>query len=160
MGQQRFRHPWEGDDVRQTRVLVECASDTDATLLDLLAHHHGYAVRTCVDPEAAGCDLLEFGACALIDGADVAVNMLRPTRHGRRVLDQVLLQRRPPAVVADVAITTTEPTVPFAPGTLESEPDQVTTVEPPATTVELVTAVDVALERRLRAAPWWGEGFG
>src|SRR5690606_28116427 len=95
--------PWAPDDPR-SRVLLECAASSSPSIIARVVERHGFAVRTCEGPgDRGGCDLLDHGACALVSGADVVVNMLTgwdPTSS--EVLAAVLDERRPPATVVEL----------------------------------------------------------
>ena len=68
--------PWEEGSSR-TRVLLECAASSSPSIIARVVERHGFDVRTCEGPgDRGGCDLIDHGACALVSGADVVVNML------------------------------------------------------------------------------------
>jgi hypothetical protein len=86
---------------------LECAPDAAPTLIASLIEREGYAVRTCEGPTDDACDLLDRGACSLVDGADVVVNLLGDSPSERAVLGATERLRRPPAVVAQVGNAST-----------------------------------------------------
>jgi hypothetical protein len=90
-GQQRWD---DGDD--RVRVLLECALKDSPTIVASII------VRTCDGPTGTTCDLLDHGACALVDGADVVVNLLGTTPDEQAVLDAMTGLRRPPAIAVEV----------------------------------------------------------
>ena len=96
-GQQRWD---DGDD--RVRVLLECALKDSPTIVASVIEREGYAVRTCDGPTGTTCDLLDHGACALVDGADVVVNLLGTTPDEQAVLDTMTGLRRPPAIAVEV----------------------------------------------------------
>jgi hypothetical protein len=68
---------WPDEVPTGSRVVVECrdadVSDAAAEILTAAGHE----VRTCPGPDDRHrCPLLETGSCALVDGADVVVNLL------------------------------------------------------------------------------------
>jgi hypothetical protein len=103
----KFIHDDEGwdDSSGRMRVLLECPPSATPSIIADLIERNGYQVRTCTGPnDRHACDLLEHGACELVDGADAVVNMLNVrTEPGRSVAEVVLSQRRPPKVIVEVA---------------------------------------------------------
>lgn len=98
---------WNSDDGDRVRVLLECSPDASPSLIASLIEREGYAVRTCEGPTDDACDLLDRGACSLIDGADVVVNLLDGTPSERAVLGATERLRRPPAIVAQMGNAST-----------------------------------------------------
>lgn len=138
------RRPWSDGEEGRVRVLVECEPEFAPSIIASVIERHGFEVRTCDGPHGAGCDLLENGACALVDGADVVVNMLCNREPGRRVLSEVAGLRRPPAVVAEM----TQPQVLAATGTGGDAPavdlERVTVIEMPVKSGALIDAINAA----------------
>lgn len=128
---------WEGADDQRIRVLVECGSNATPSLIASAVEREGYDVRVCHGPSEAGCDLLAHGACALLDGADVVVNLLTEDEHGPEVLEGTLGLRRPPAIVID------DPTT-----VVDDGPARVEVVASPLTRTRLHTAIRRAAEHR------------
>ena len=136
---------WDDGDDPRLRVLVECDYADSPSLVASLIERHGFAVRTCEGPGAAPCDLHEHGACQLVDGADVVVNLLRDPEARQRVAHEVASVRRPPAVVAQ------GPPDPEVGGT-------VTWIAPPVTRNALISGITAALREHGAPTPTWGDG--
>lgn len=151
--------PWEGTDGTRVRVLVECEPSTTSSLIATAIEERGYAVRVCDGPARdRGCVLLDQGACGLVDGADVIVNLLHPADpETRRVLGAVSQQRRPPAVVTGRGRL--EPEHAAADDDCEIHRHRLTAVDDPVTAATLLAAIQTALEERNRPIPIWGDGF-
>ena len=113
-------------------------------------------MRTCEGPDDHGCDLLVNGVCALVDGADVVVNMLRTPVVGRDILDGVAAVRRPPAVVAQMTRSEALDTSTAPPGVALG---RVTPMDTPVTGRALMAAIEQAIAQRNRPVPVWGDGF-
>ncbi|WP_426574030.1 hypothetical protein [Aquihabitans sp. McL0605] len=136
---------WDADDGDdRVRVVLECPAEASPALIAQLIERHGYAVRTCEGPGARPCSLLAYGACELVDGADVVVNMLTPGPVQHDVLHAVAGTRRPPAVIAEIPRATD--LVAGGPGGAPV-PENVTVVTKPTTTRKLMDAMDQALDR-------------
>jgi hypothetical protein len=103
MNDESDHRPWDPD-APGHRVLLECPATASPSMIARVVERHGYEVRTCDGPaDQGGCDLIDHGACALVAGADVVVNMLDaadPDAHD--VLAAVSDERRPPAVVVEL----------------------------------------------------------
>jgi hypothetical protein len=98
------------------------------------------------------CDLVEAGACALVDGADVVVNLLNgPDPEAREVIDHLTRLRRPPEVVTEL----TQPEIDrlTATGEWSFERDRVEVVASPLTADALLDAIDAAISRASRGTP-------
>lgn len=132
------RQTWSDGTDGRVRVLLECEHDSSSSILASTIERHGYEVRTCEGPDEHGCDLLVNGVCALVDGADVVVNMLRTPVVGAEILDGVAAVRRPPVVVA---------------------PGRTLPIDTPVTGRVLVAAITQAIQQRNRPVPVWGDGF-
>ncbi|MEI2650941.1 MAG: hypothetical protein V9G12_01975 [Microthrixaceae bacterium] len=139
------------DQPARPRVLLECHHHDSPDLIAAAIRRQGFDVAYCTGPTAAeACDLLARGACALVDEADVVVNMLC-SETGDRVARAVDGARRRPGVVVEVGIANLgRPPTEFA--------DGVETIATPVTTERLTAALNSALERNATAGPCWGEG--
>jgi hypothetical protein len=145
MRRRNARQPWSEAPEPRIRVLLECGPEAAPSIVASVIERHGYEVRTCEGPGSGPCDLLADGACALVDGADVVVNMLGG--RGSAVLAHVSGLRRPPAVVAEM-------TRPQADAAVRSGPDEpalpalhsehVTVVHTPVNTRQLIDAIEAA----------------
>jgi hypothetical protein len=137
--------PDRSDD--RVRVLLECPPESSPAIIASVIERHGYDVRSCEGPDQHRCDLHENGVCALVDGADVVVNLLRTRSTGPSVLDEVVAIRRPPAVVAE----RTHPRVMAArngtDGVEHLDADGVTVIEAPMTGRTLIEAIEQAAGR-------------
>jgi hypothetical protein len=137
---------WEAEDDDRVRVLIECQHTDSPAIIASVIEREGYAVRTCTGPDAGGCDLVDHGNCALVDGADVVVNLLRDPVEGPRIADAVASVRRPPALVVErPRPRATDEDSSTAPGA--------TVVHPPVTRASLVAAIDDALAPRTDPPP-------
>lgn len=149
---------WDESDDARVRVLLECPPSDSPSIIASAIEQRGYAVRICEGPSVQPCELLENGACALVDGADVVVNMLGATPSEIRVLPAVAGLRRYPAILAEVRHTD-------HPGTTRGDappsgsPDAVVELRPPLTTEAVVGGIEEALHRREQRVAWWGDGF-
>lgn len=134
------RQRWDDDDDDRVRVLLECTPAESPSIVARSLEREGFAVRTCTGPDDVACDLDRHGACDLVDGADVVVNLLDGD-HGQALAERIAAARRPPAVVAHVRL---------APGEdLPAEADSpVVLVRRPATRRALLQAIDEALDGR------------
>lgn len=153
------REPWSDTPDPQVRVLLECEPESSPSIIAPVIERHGYSVRTCEGPGHDGCDLLEDGACALVDGADVVVNMLHEPTEGPRVRDAVAASRRPPAVVAEMTPAQIRAAADQETEAPELDTDRVTVLESPITTTRLMGAIEDAVKRQGRPIPIWGDGF-
>ena len=107
MNKKPVRESWSDSDGTRARVLLEGGPEYSPSVIAPIVERHGFEVRTCEGPtHDHGCDLLDNGTCALVDGADVVVNMLSTSLDGPMVLDAVTGLRRPPGVVATDSIAT------------------------------------------------------
>ncbi len=151
--------PWAREESR-VRVLLECDPEFSPSIVASVIERGGFAVRTCEGPGDNDCDLLVNGACTLVEGADVVVNMLGTRSVGRNILDEVAGLRRPPAVVAEMThpevLAATEPSA----DTEGIDLDRITVVETPVTGDSLIEAINTAIKRRSQPVPWWGDGSG
>jgi hypothetical protein len=150
---------WDESDAGRVRVLLECSPSGSPSIIASAIERRGYAVSICEGPSVKPCELLENGACALVDGADVVVNMLGTTASEIPVLPAVAGLRRYPAILAEVR-QTDHP----APGVEHATPtsgsaEVVVELRPPITTHELFGGIEEALRRRERRVAWWGDGF-
>ena len=159
MRRRPIRQAWASRADPRVRVVLECQPESSPSIISSVIERHGYAVRTCEGPGRHGCDLLVNGVCALVDGADVVVNMLRTPTVGRSILDEVAAIRRPPAIVAE----RTHPRA-FAAGDSAADApdldlDRITLIEAPVTGRHLIDAITTAVMRRNQPVPCWGDGF-
>ena len=131
------RQRWNDEDDERIRVLVECSPADSPAIVARSLEREGYDVRTCTGPTDVACDLDRHGACDLVDGADVVVNLLEGD-HGHALAARVAAARRPPAVVAQVRV---------APGEQLPSADEgsVVLVRSPTTRRALLRAIDDAL---------------
>ena len=152
----RHHQPWASRFHPGARVLLECEPEVTPSVIGSVLEDSGYQVRICHGP-VESCDLLENRACALLDGADVVVNMLHDRRTQRAVLEQTVQLRRPPAVVAEMS--------PRAVAEIESGLADTEVLDPARTTVltspvgrrALLEAVRTALAKGDRPSPIWGD---
>ncbi|MGI9576649.1 MAG: hypothetical protein ACR2OH_00430 [Microthrixaceae bacterium] len=147
MRQEPKRESWTGSSGTRARVLLEGGTEYPPSVIAPIIERHGFEVRTCegATPEH-GCDLLDNGACPLVDGADVVVNLLTTRGAAPRVLDAVTGVRRPPGVVATRAAAATHA-------------GPVTVIPGAVTRSKLIRAIDEALRRSPEPMPAWGDGF-
>ena len=155
----KARQSWSGASDGRVRVLLECEPESAPSIIASVIERHGFDVKTCEGPKVHSCDLLDDGACPLVSGADVVVNMLHNrVTSGRSVLEEMTEMRRPPAIVSEM----THPQVVAASnGDPEFPPirfDRVTVVETPVSAARLIGAINEAAERHRRDAPAWGDG--
>ena len=144
---------WDDAGTERPRVLIECPSTASPSIIADLVSRSGYEVRTCVGPDDRGhrCDLLDEGACELVSGADVVVNMLGVRKDaGSRVAEAVLSERRPPKVVVEIA----QPDVPVTGVDLQAAE----VVSTPVHAGQLLRAIRRALGRATGPSTWWGDG--
>lgn len=167
------RESWDESTDDRVRVLLEFGPESSPSIMAAIIERHGFEVRSCEGPDHDhGCDLIENGMCALVDGADVVVNMLSTPLDAPMVLDAVTGLRRPPAVVATDttaarrdAAARSEVDPSDADGSTEhtSEPARhsppVTVMHGAVTTATLINSIHDALERSRRPHPVWGDGF-
>lgn len=153
------QEPWSDEPDPRIRVLLECEPESSPSALAAVIERQGYSVRTCEGPRHGGCVLLENGACALVDGADVVVNLLNETAAGSRIRDAVAGTRRPPAVVAEMASAQSRHASGEKTGPPTVDMDRITVIESPVDTKKLITAIEEALARQDRTLPIWGDGF-
>ena len=150
---------WDESDATRVRVLLECPPSDSPSIIASAIERRGYAVRTCEGPSLGPCALLEDGACALVDGADVVVNMLGTTPREARVLPAVAGLRRCPAVVAEVKYKVPAAANGAAPSAVSESADAITELPAPVTTSALFGGIEEALRRREQRIAWWGDGF-
>lgn len=133
------------------RVLVEGAPHDSPEVIAGVVARRGVDVAVCTGPgDGVRCPLLRDGACELIDGADVVVNLLA-NDDGRRIADATLSQRRPAQLVYEVRLSETCRNGP--------PPEGAELVPTPVTQRSLLEAVDAAIGRALPAGgPVWGDG--
>lgn len=101
MRRRELRQHWDDDTDDRVRILLECAPEDSPSIVAATIERAGYAVRVCTGPGSVGCDLDDHGACDLVDGADVVVNLLDGP-SGHRLVQRVAGLRRPPVVVTQV----------------------------------------------------------
>jgi hypothetical protein len=144
MRRRSARQPWSNTEDDRVRVLLECGPEAAPSIVASVIERHGYEVRTCEGPTSTPCDLLAGGACALVDGADVVVNMLGAP--GRNVLEGVAGTRRPPAVIAEMTQPQLAARDDDAGGDdgASAGPGRVTVVRTPVTTQQLIDAIEAA----------------
>lgn len=150
MTERRERAAWSEESDR-VRVLVECAAHDNPDFVADVVGRQGVDVTVCTGPgDGVRCPVLRGGACELVDGADVVVNML-VSDHGRRIADRVLAQRRPAEVVYEVRLSEVRRN--------GSPPDDAELIATPVTQDRLLRAVGAAIERaRPPGGPVWGPG--
>lgn len=138
---------WEGAPAGAVRVLVECPPDQTPDAAAAVLRRQGYEVRVCEGPDRRHeCPILSKGACALVSGADVVVNLFGAMDpHTRPVLGAISQERRPPAIVTEM--TTPDLQRHDAGGDWWFERDRVHIVESPLTSATLIDAVEDALAR-------------
>ena len=146
------RERWD-DDASGVRILVESEPAGSPGIIASLLERHGFAVRTCEGPGCRPCELSEHGACGLVDGADVVVNLLRDPVDGPAIAQQVADLRRPPALIVEAGGAPSR--------TVDADPaaTNVVTVATPVTRKGLLDGINDALRRRDQPAPWWGDGL-
>lgn len=149
---------WDDHDAGQVRVLIECPPAGSPSIIAAAVERRGYAVRTCEGPSARPCALLEHGACALVDGADIVVNMLGATPREAAVVPALAALRRPPAIVAERPGPRRSAAEATAPPALPEPPAAVTEVRAPVTANALVQGIEEALRCREQRTAWWGDG--
>lgn len=167
MRRRHARRSWANRSDGSVRVLLECEPESSPAIIASMIERHGYEVLTCEGPGAitcegpgaTGCDLLEHGACALVDGADVVVNMLRSPAIGRRILDGVASMRRPPAIVAELPSTKLATAGATSSGSHAVDLDRIVVIESPANITNLIDSIDRAVRRPNSPIPLWGDGF-
>lgn len=150
--------PWSEDPDPRIRVLIECEPESSAAIAAAI-ELQGYSVRTCEGPRHRGCDLLADGACALVDRADVVVNLLDETLNGARIRDAVAATRRPPALVAELTPAETRRAKSKTTGVPAGTTSRITVLQPPVNTKKLIAAIEEALVNQNRTVPIWGDGF-
>lgn len=144
---------WDDVPSDRSRVLLECPAGSSPQLIADAIERHGYAVKVCEGPSRRHpCDLVDAGACALVDGADVVVNLLNgPDAEGREVIHHLTRLRRPPEVVTEL----TQPEIDrlSATGEWTFDRDRVEIVASPLTGDALLEAIDAAMSRASRGTP-------
>ncbi len=153
------KEPWGDETGSRVRVLLECEPEMSPSIIAPVIERHGYAVRTCDGPAHDGCDLLEDGACALVDGADVVVNMLHAPVDAPLVRNAVSSTRRPPAVVAEMTPAELHASSDGEEANSGFAPDRVTVLQSPINTTRLMGAIEEAVRRQGMPLPIWGDGF-
>ena len=152
---------WEGASPGRPRVVLECGPSDAPDLVAGVIERHGFEVRVCEGPDRRHpCSLVADGACTLVSGADVVVNLLRaePGEPAAAVLPAVAGERRPPGIVVGQVSRS---------GAREPDPSTragsgaavVVEAHSPVTTSALIGAIGEALEQQSRPAPSWGDGF-
>ena len=159
MSQGSKQKPWSDEQGSRVRVLLECEPGSFPPAIVPALEYHGYSVRTCEGPSHGGCELLDNGACALVDGADVVVNLLHGTVDGPRIRDAVTAIRRPPAVVAGMTPAQLREALGAKTGIPTVDLDRITVLQSPVDTEKLITAIQEAVARHDRPLPIWGDGF-
>ncbi len=140
---------WDDDRSGRPRVVLECPPAGSPQIVARAIERHGYEVRICEGPDRRHqCPLVHDGACALVNGADVVVNLLGtdPGDPAADVLPAVAGERRPPAIVSDRAPA-------------DDHAHRVVITDRPLTTGGLIGAIGEALADRDRPAAIWGDGF-
>ena len=144
---------WEEAPADAVRVLVECPPEQTPDVVAGILERHGYAVRTCEGPDKRHhCPLVTTGACNLVSGADVVINLFGASdQHASEVLGALTEERRPPAVI-------TEMPTPEIQRRTESDDwwfdrDRVNIVASPLTTATLLEAVEAALAEQGKKPP-------
>ncbi|MFN7967730.1 MAG: hypothetical protein U0P47_00180 [Acidimicrobiales bacterium] len=160
MGRPLSTDTWRDAPRDRVRVLVECPPENTPDLVAEVLRREGYEVRVCEGPVPHhACPLVATGACNLVSGADVVVNLFGSTDPVRReVLGAITDERRPPAVI-------TEMTTPELERRTESDSwwfdrDRVHIVETPVTAATLIEAVETALRLRSKEPPVSCSGVG
>lgn len=144
---QRRRWDWG---TTAPRVVLECrAADSPEIVADVV-RRAGYEVAVCTGPEPGRpCDLLADGSCALVDEADVVVNLL-DNAVGDEVGVTIASSRRPPAQVMQVG--------PAARGLDASSGSPEAVIGRRFTGAQLLGAIRVAARRTAGAPAVWGDG--
>ena len=156
----RFEPEQWGDEADpRLRVLLECEPSASPSIVASVLERHGYSVRVCEGPTVHRCSLLEKGACELVDGTDVVVNMLHETGDGPTVHEEVLAGRRPPAVVLEMTPTADRGSAGNPSRAPYTAKEHLTVLETPVNTAKLIVSVERAVAARDRPVPIWGDGF-
>lgn len=144
------RPAWS-DGHERARVLIECASADSPEVVADVVGRQGVEVAVCTGPgDGVRCPLLHDGACELVDGADVVVNLLA-SDDGHRIATSVMAQRRPAEMVYEVRLSETRRNG-LPPGDAEL-------IRTPVTQDGLLRAVSAALSRAApQGGPVWGPG--
>lgn len=150
---------WDESESNRVRVLLECPPAGSPSIIASAIERRGYAVRTCDGPSAKPCALLDHGACALVDGADVVVNMLGSTPREIPVLDAVAGLRRCPAMVVEVPPRARVDADGQDVTAIPEPADAVIEVAGPMTASALFGGIEAALQHREQRIAWWGDGF-
>jgi hypothetical protein len=150
--------PWGDAHPSRVRVLLECPPEESPHLVASLIEREGFAVEVCEGPSAGACPLITSGACALVDRADVVVNLLEASDAGRQVAPAIESMRRSPALVVERPRpgTARRLAVPGAPAVSTGA----MVLHPPLTRRSLIEAIKEALRRRSAPVTWWGDGVG
>lgn len=150
---------WDESESNRVRVLLECPPSGSPSIIASAIERRGYAVRTCDGPSAKPCALLDHGACALVDGADVVVNMLGSTPREIPVLHAVAGLRRCPAMVVEVQPRVRADADGQDVAATPALADAIVEVAGPMTTSAMFGGIEAALRRREQRIAWWGDGF-
>lgn len=150
---------WDGSDAGRVRVLLECAPAGSPSIIASAIERRGYEVRMCEGPTVGSCALLDSGACAPVDGADVVVNMLGTSRCEDPVLRTVAGLRRRPAILAEVPCAVRGGADGSDAASLPNMADAITELRQPVTTKVLFDGIEEALRQREQRVEWWGDGF-
>jgi hypothetical protein len=149
---------WGDAHPSKVRVLLECPPEESPHLIASLLGREGFAVEVCEGPSIGACPLITSGACALVDQADVVVNLLETSDDGPRVAPAIESLRRSPALVVERPRpgTTSLLVGPATPAASTAA----TVLHPPLTRRSLIAAIKEALRRRSTPVAWWGDGIG
>lgn len=132
---------WSADETG-ARVLVEATDGLTRDVVTRILSRDGFAVRSCEGPEASDlpCPLTVGRDCPGIAGADVVVQVMRPTDpRAREVMIEIKRHRPDLPVVVEVAA----PTVDRNPELF----DDCRILPQPMTAASLLEAVHLALAR-------------
>jgi hypothetical protein len=147
-GGQRRRWTWQTDG---PRVVLECAGPDSPEIIAEVIRKGGYEVAICTGPDDHDpCDLLTQGACALVDEADVVVNLLH-SKLGDEVGVRVASARRPPALVAETGPSP-------GPNAANDADPRVVTISRRVNQEQLLASIREALHRKAGPPPTWGDG--
>lgn len=145
---QRRRWDWGAS---SPRVVLECAATDSPEIVADVIRRAGYEVAVCTGPEPGRpCDLLADGSCALVDEADVVVNLLDGD-VGHEIGVQIASCRRPPAQVLQVGPPTR------CRDEVEPATDDVL-IGRRFTGAQLVDAIRTAMRRRATPPAMWSDG--
>ncbi|MCP4434642.1 MAG: hypothetical protein GY812_03975 [Actinomycetia bacterium] len=145
---------WADAPEDRIRVLLECDPASSPSIIGPMIERRGFEVRTCEGPDSVPCDLLTSGACPLVDGADVVVNIIRERETAIELVNAVTAIRRPPAVLAQVKRVRAE-----RDGRCPDDRNDVIEISPHVNSDQLVEAIGTAVERNRQPIPIGADRF-